>query len=73
MVWELWPYKYEGPSYVGLKPQEVKEVKVLEKKKLLFKWWQVKEDYLNNKVKWQSQEGLFNKVNEELSNYGKWL
>jgi hypothetical protein len=34
MVLELWPYEVGGPSYVGLKPQKVKEVKVLAKKKL---------------------------------------
>jgi hypothetical protein len=33
--------KIGGPSYVGLKPKKVKEVKVLE----------IKKDYLNNKVK----------------------
>jgi hypothetical protein len=30
-------FKVGGPSYVGLKPQKVKEVKELAKKKLLFK------------------------------------
>jgi hypothetical protein len=34
---ELWPYEVGGPSYVSLKPQKVKEVKELAKKKLLFK------------------------------------
>jgi hypothetical protein len=37
MVLELWPYEDTGPSYVGLEPQKVKEVKELAKKKLLFK------------------------------------
>jgi hypothetical protein len=47
-----------------LKPQKVKEVKVLAKKEdyLIIKWSdKIKEDYLHNKV------------NGELSNYGKWL
>ena len=33
-----------------------------------------KEDYLNNKVRWQCQGGIFKWLsNGELSNYGKWL
>jgi hypothetical protein len=49
MVLELRSYEVGGPSSVGLKPQKVKEVKELAKKKLLFD--KVKVDYLNNKVK----------------------
>ena len=45
-VWELWPYEVGGPSYVGLKPQKVKEIK---------KRLQRRNHYLNDKVKWQSQ------------------
>jgi hypothetical protein len=37
MVSELWLYEVEGLAYDGLKPQKVKRVKVLEKKKSLFK------------------------------------
>jgi hypothetical protein len=37
MVSELWLYEVEGPPYDGLMPQKVKEVKVLEKNKSLFK------------------------------------
>jgi hypothetical protein len=33
----LWPNEVGGPSYVGLNPQKVKEIKELAKKKLLFK------------------------------------
>ena len=53
MVWEAWPYEDEGPSYVGLKPQKVKEVKEDCKEEIIIsmvkKSDKVKEEYLNDK------------------------
>ena len=48
MVWELWPYEVEGPSYDWLETPKGQRSQSA-----------CKEDYLNNKVKWQSQRGLF--------------
>ena len=46
MVWELWSYEVGGPSYVGLKPQKVKEVKEAWKEEIII--WMVKK---SDKVK----------------------
>ena len=49
MVWDLWPYEDEGPPHEGLKPPMSKKSK----------WPKRINHYLNDKVRWQSQGGLF--------------